>query len=432
MILSRVPAATGNKFATVIAPSFSLCWLSPVKYRLYLLVAFLAAPPALGLTLEEILREAATRHPLLAVANARAQAAAGRTLQAGLRPNPLFVYQTEDFRFWQSPSHRFWQDADHFFYLQQTFETASKRARRVDLALANEERAKIEIALQRQFILARVRAAYWDAAGAVQREKLLAERLAAFDEITNYHRIQVREGAMAEADLIRVELEEEKLSQLLTAARIEASKQQIRLAREMGRPDPSAFPLDSPLLASNPVAAHTLEQALAQRAEAQLAVQVHLISRAQATLENALATPNVDGVAGYKRSRTFDTVIWGLQMQLPVNNRNQGNIAAANAEVAAADHAIRSTRALVEAELRGAQSEAQQRQAALSRLSALRDRARQNAEIAQAAYRLGGADLLRLLDAQRSLLDTEQCYLEALISYHQSLAQLDSVAGVMP
>lgn len=401
-------------------------------HRLSLLLFFTFVSASHSLTLEEILREASTRHPLLAVAEARIQSAAGKTTQANLRPNPLFVYQTEDFRFWQSPGHRFWQDADHFFYLQQTFETASKRARRVDVALANEERAKIEVLLQRQFILARVRSAYWDAAGASQREKLLAERLQAFDEITNYHRIQVREGAMAEADLIRVELEEEKLSQLLTAARIEAIKQQIRLAREMGRSDISPFSLDSVISPLNPVPTHTLEQTLTNRAEAQLAAQVHLISRAQATLENALATPNIDGVAGYKRSRTFDTIIWGAQVQLPVNNRNQGNIAAAQAEITVADNAIRSTKALLQAELSGSQTEAQQRQAALAKLSTLRDRARQNAEIAQAAYRLGGADLLRLLDAQRSLLDTEQYYLEALIAFHQSLAQLDSVAGVTP
>ncbi len=401
-------------------------------HRLSLVLFFTFVSASYSLTLEEILREASTRHPLLAVAEARIQAATGKTTQANLRPNPLFVYQTEDFRSWQSPGHRFWQDADHFFYLQQTFETASKRARRVDVALANEERAKIEVTLQRQFILARVRAAYWDAVGAAQREKLLEERLKAFDEITNYHRIQVREGAMAEADLIRVELEGEKLSQLLTAARIEATKQAIRLSREMGRSDTTAFPLDTPLNASTPLATLTLEQALTNRAEAQLATQVHLVARAQATLENALATPNVDGVAGYKRSRTFDTVIWGAQVQLPINNRNQGNIASAQAEVSVADNAIRSTKALLEAELKGAQTEAQQRQSALTRLSTLRDRARQNAEIAQAAYRLGGADLLRLLDAQRSLLDTEQYYLEALIAFHQSLAQLDSVAGVTP
>lgn len=89
-------------------------------------------------TLEQSLQEATLRHILLSVSQSRIESTTGKLHQAGLRPNPLFVYQTKDFRTWQSPRHRFWQDADHFFYLQQTFETASKRARRVDVAIANQ------------------------------------------------------------------------------------------------------------------------------------------------------------------------------------------------------------------------------------------------------------------------------------------------------
>ena len=37
------------------------------------------------------------------------------------------------------------QDADHFFYLQQTFETASKRSRRVSVAEANRRRSRGQV-----------------------------------------------------------------------------------------------------------------------------------------------------------------------------------------------------------------------------------------------------------------------------------------------
>lgn len=113
-----------------------------------------------GITLEQALQEATSRHPLLSVSQSRIESTTGKLHQAGLRPNPLFVYQTEDFRTWQSPGHRFWQDADHFFYLQQTFETASKRTRRVDVATANQRRAEIELKMQKQMIAAKVRAAF--------------------------------------------------------------------------------------------------------------------------------------------------------------------------------------------------------------------------------------------------------------------------------
>lgn len=395
---------------------------------------FLFVPSLPALTLVEALTEALANHPLLAVQGNRIESAAGKRQQAALRPNPLFVYQTEDFRAWQSPGHRFWQDADHFLYLQQTFETAAKRARRVELAQANEKRAEIELLQQKQVIAARVRAAFWDAAAAAAREQLYQDSLAQLDTIVAYHRDQVREGAMAEADLLRVELEEQKLQLLFQSASLDAQRQAIRLQREMGRSSFAPLRITTSLeTPAAPPAEPTLSFLHAHRAEAQLAQQLIQLAGAQLQLENALATPNVDGVAGYKRSRTFDTVIWGVQAPLPINNRNQGNIASAAAEQRLARNAQGSTLALLNAELAAALQEVEMRRQQLtSTAQPLRDRAVQLSDLARAAYRLGGADLLRLLDAQRNLLESQQTWLDALAGLRQAEANLESVLGILP
>ncbi len=410
--------------------------LEVLKYFLHILaiVSAVFSSELRALTLEEALREALASHPLLAVNANRIESAAGKLTQAGLRPNPLFVYQTEDFRAWQSPGHRFWQDADHFLYLQQTFETASKRARRMDLANAQRERAEIELLLQKQIIAARVRAAYWDAAGAVAREKMYQKALAELDTIVEYHRNQVQEGAMAEADLLRVELEEQKLQLLLSGAAMDAQREAIRLQREMGRGSMEQLTVDTELEADY-LTAQGLDPSLAEskRAEALLARQVIQVAGAQTQLENALATPNVDGVGGYKRSRTFDTVIWGVQTQLPLLNRNQGNIASATAEERLARNALASTLALIRAETAGAAREVllRRQQLAVS-VAPLRQRAVELFALAQQAYRLGGADLLRLLDAQRNLLEAQQLHLGSLVALRLAEASLESAVGVLP
>ena len=61
------------------------------------------------LSLSNALREALDSHPSLEIAGARVAVAEGQVRQSGVRPNPLFIYQSEDFRAWQSPAHRFWQ-----------------------------------------------------------------------------------------------------------------------------------------------------------------------------------------------------------------------------------------------------------------------------------------------------------------------------------
>lgn len=391
----------------------------------------LIAPHLTALTMEEALREALGSHPLLAVNANRIESASGKLTQAGLRPNPLFVYQTEDFRTWQSPGHRFWQDADHFFYLQQTFETAAKRSRRIDVATANQRRAEIELTLQKQMIAAKVRAAFWDAVGATRKEAMIRQSIKNFAELTEYHRIQVREGAMAESDLMRVELEEQKLNLLANTASIDTQRQLIRLQREMGRAEILPITLEPP--AESTKSSPQLPAALEQRAEAQLARQIIQVAGAQVHLETALATPNVDGVAGYKRSKNFDTVIWGVQAQLPVFNRNQGNLASASAEDKLARNALAATEALVKSEFEGALREVSLRKQQLDTyVLPLRTRAAETARLLREAYRLGGADLLRLLDSQRNLLETEQFYIEALSALQQAEASLESAAGVLP
>ncbi len=401
---------------------------------LYFVLVFtlLASPPrARSITLKDALEEALTKHPLLASAVNRIESSAGKAQQAGLRPNPLLIYQSEDFRAWQSPGHRFWQDSDHFLYLQQTFETASKRARRVDLATANQRRAEIEVTLLKQMIAAKVRAAYWDALGNREREAMLQLALARFGELVEFHRNRVKEGAMAEADLLRVQLEEQKIALAANSARIDAQLQSIRLQREMGRSEIETITLDSPLAAAPASFANvTVFAALEQRAEAQLARQIIEVAGAQIGLERAIATPNVDGVGGYKRSREFDTLLFGVQVQLPFFNRNQGNIASATADDRLARNALVATEALIKAEYEGALREVQLRGSQIEAMvQPIRRRALDTASLAQAAYRLGGADLLRLLDAQRQVLEAEQMYLDAVLSLRQAEASLQSATG---
>ena len=387
-----------------------------------------------AITLEQALQEALSQHPLLAVSQSRIDSTTGKLQQAALRPNPLFIYQTEDFRTWQSPGHRFWQDSDHFFYLQQTFETASKRARRVDVATANQRRSEIELILQKQMIAAKVRAAFWDAAGAVQREAALVQSLTSFAEITVYHRVQVEEGAMAEADLLRVQLEEQKISLLANAASIDSQRQTIRLQREMGRAEIVPTSIDTQFAtAVVKFDGLKIETALTERAEAQLARQIILVAAAQVGLDRALATPNFDGVGGYKRSGPFDSLLWGLQVPLPVFNRNQGNLATATAEDRLARNALTSTEALIKSEYEGAVREVDLRRQQINTfVLPLRVKAAETARLVGEAYRLGGADLLRLLDSQRTLLDTEQLYLDALLALRQAEASLQSATGVLP
>lgn len=386
------------------------------------------------LSLSAALQEARNSHPLLEIASAKIDSAEGQIRQSGMRPNPLFVYQSEDFRVWESPGHRFWQDSDHFFYLQQTFETASKRARRQDVSRVAKDRAGLEREMTAWQIAARVRTAYWDAAATARVVELYRQVRDNYRETVAYHETRFREDFIAESDLMRVQLEESRLALAANSARLDAERANIRLLREMGRRDFTpvelADALDAPL---TPVSLPAADQAFEQRAEMKLARKIGELTGMQTRLQQALATPNVDGVFGYKRSGQFDTVIWGVQMPLAIFNRNAGNIESSVAEERAAAGAVRSTEALIAAEYEGARRELALRETQLTQSATpLLEKARENARVATAAYRLGGTDILRLLDAQRQQLDAERLFIDAWAGVRQARAQLDIALGVMP
>lgn len=390
--------------------------------------------PQQPLTLAGAIREALEKHPLLAAADGRVSTAQGLLEQAALKPNPRLTLQLENLRGgWQAP-YRPFVDNDQFAYLTQTLETARKRERRTDLATANKELAGIARDILAQRIAAQVREAFWNALGAARMAAVYNETVANFAQTVAYHEVRVREGNMAEADLIRIRLEMERLRLAASGAGLAAERAVINLQREMGR----TLLEDNPKLAvdiadNSPVPPENTADALTRRAEVRLARQGIAAALANEQLQTALARPDIDLSGGYKRTNGSDGLLAYLNMDLPWRNKNQGNIAAAGAETRVARSNAAAAEAMVRAEVRAAYSAYRLRQTQIDgMLKPLAGHARETARIAQAAYREGGADLLRLLDAERVRLETELLLVQALTEFRLSESAVETAMGVMP
>lgn len=401
------------------------------------LAAALAASTAAGetvLTLRDAVMRALEFHPLVAAGRERVAGAEGLRRQSALRPNPSFNFQGENIRFSGPPAFPYWNATDTFAFVSQTFETAGKRERRLEAATAGLTRAELELELLRRQIAARVKQAYWAAAGSRRALELLEETARNFQLTVRYHEVRVREGAMAEADLLRVRLESERIGLAAAAAALEADRARIGLFREMGQagiPDSVSYePIEldeAPPMIVDP------ESALRDRVEVRLARAA--VEQAQATyrLQLATARPDLTGVLGFKRTEGLNTVLAGFQFDIPLRNRNQGNIAAAAAAVQAARAELAATENVVRAEVAAAARDYEiRRSQILGSLRPMMAEAAESAKIAQAAYREGGWDLLRLLDAERLRLETELLYIRALTEFRQSAAALEAALGLAP
>jgi outer membrane protein, heavy metal efflux system len=395
--------------------------------RLALFVLFTAS--SFALSLQEALDQGLSAHSLLEVADARTRGAEGLRTQASLKPNPRLFLQSENSRFGGNPSFSYPRDADSFLYASQVIETGQKRSLRTAAADASVKKFVADRDTLRWQLSARIASAYWAAAGAAHYRDSFAESLRNFDLTVQYHQDRVREGAMAEVDLLRVQLESERLRAAFRSAEQDVVVNRVKLFREMGLPD-QANAAFTEQIEQLPV----VERDVAPTTRPDLAAFQQGIRQAGANvdLQKANARPDPEVLGGYKRTAGFDTLIVGVQINLPFRNRNEGNIAAALAEVNAATALQRAAERFARSEVDAAFAAYEARRVLVATtLPAIRERARQIARISGAAYREGGADLLRLLDAERARIDTDLLYVRALTDFHISVVELRSAQGTL-
>ncbi|MEZ5398633.1 MAG: TolC family protein [Bryobacteraceae bacterium] len=398
--------------------------------------ALLAAPACWcqsdTLSRREAVAEAVSAHPVLQAAAGRIAMNEGFRTQAGLGPNPRFYFQHENLRGYSGRPQGYWALTDTFLYLQQTLETAGKRDHRVEVAAQNVRLAGYERDLARKQLAGRVSLAYWTAAGALRRVSLYQDALDNIGRMVEYHQIRVREGAIAEADLIRVRLEQQRLKIGVNQARLEAERARIQLLREMGRREFGPVALTDRVEAGGGTAPD-VARALEDRAEMQIARTAMEHARSNERLQAAYAKPNVDVLFGYKRTNGINTMLGGVQVDVPFRNKNEGNIEAARAELRVAEANLAATEALIRAEVEAARTEYDVRASEVTQLlEPLRAQANETFRIADAAYRVGGTDLLRLLDAQRVQIEAEIAVAEGLAALRRSEAALETAMGVEP
>jgi len=256
-----------------------------------------------------------------------------------------------------------------------------------------------------------------------------------FDQIVEYHRVRVAEGAMAEADLLKVRLERERLTLQENAAAAEAERAEVDLFRAMGS---SEFPVSSglaevtahPTMGSPLSVSALLQLARERRPEMRLAAAASDRARAELDLQLAQAKPDWVLSVGYKRNSGFDTLLAGVSVPIPFFNRNRGNIAFGTAEVNRSENLKEMTRRQIEGEVSSALASLRRRHNMIAQLDrGMLDRAEESWRISLAAYREGGTDLLRLLDAQRVLSEVRLLEMRTRMEYLISLAEVEAAVG---
>lgn len=399
--------------------------------------AYSQAGTARRLTLNETVERARQRHPLIVAAKQRVAIAEAERMESGLKPNPGLTVSGENFPL--GPTQKgfdFGSGVDWFATYTQTFETGGKRNLRVALAERNLEAAQAEASAIERRVVYEVKAAYQRVANARLRIELLRENHNNLNELVSLNEARVKEGYIAEGDLIKARLEAQRVGFQTRKVVLEYEQARIELLRAMGgssfEDDDLAFEIAEEMnyqpVSLNPALLREAAMRLPQTQAAQARVD-----RAQALLrlEQACVRPDITASVGYKRNGPDNALYAAVNIPLPVYNRNQAMIARAQSQVEEARAELQHTQNMVLAELAAARRAVELNQKQVESLRAefllLADESR---SISLAAYREGAVDLLTALDAQRVRSQAQEFYFQALYDYQLAIHELERAAGI--
>lgn len=376
---------------------------------------------------ESLLAQALTA-PAAAEADAELDAAEGRLVQAGARPNPELDLEVENI-LGRGPFQGV-DGAETTLSVSQDLELWGRRGARVGVARSEREAAGWRRDASRLDIAAALATAYAEAEAAQRRVDLAEEALDLALGDARAALALVEQGREPLLRGIQGESEAAAARAALDQARAERDAAFARLTALSGGQVPFTSVDVSLLDRSPPPSAGPSGDApavLALVAERQAA-------QGRVRVETADGRPDVRARLGVRRFEAEDATALtaGVSLQLPLFDRNRGGVAAAQAEARAAEARLRRARLEAEADWRAA---AARRDAAASRVAA----ADAAVTAATEAYRLtrigfeaGRLSQLELRSGRAGLVQARETAIEARLTRARAEAELARLEGRAP
>jgi outer membrane protein, heavy metal efflux system len=288
-------------------------------------------------TLDHALETARQHNPTLRQAEAGIRAARARTQQAALYPNPTVGYSGDEVRGGES------HGGKQGFFVEQTVVTGGKLSRARDVFAKEAQLAEIEAEEQKIRVETAVRIVFFRVLSTQELADARADLVRIADETSETERHLQNTGQADETEVLAAELETRRMK--LSARTMENTlREEWRvLASVLGQPDLPLQTVSGDLERGWPeLDEHQVETVATQSPANRIAFAA--TERAQAELARARSEkiPDILARAGldYNHEPLDNPLLttgwqWNAQLavELPIFNRNQGNIASARANI---------------------------------------------------------------------------------------------------
>jgi cobalt-zinc-cadmium efflux system outer membrane protein len=387
-----------------------------------------------SLTLPQAIALALRANPALRALAATLESTRAGELTAALRPNPTFSNGTVDFT----------------GGLGWTFERGGKRQRRIDSARLATAGAAHDVGDARRTLIGNLRTTFTAALLARGNLQEAQDNFKNFQLVEDLNRIRNDKGEISGGDFLKISLQKLQFQTDVQDAELAYRTARANLRQAIFAPELAQdFEVEGDLRHAPPPEALADLERRALGARPDLLSAETAVAKAEADVRLAEANAKVDptfsvgwihtgpSLASDQHVQPFfsfgqagNALGTGLSVQLPVFNRNQGEIARTRSEVARARAAADTVRAQVidDVEVAYVALRTSHERVDLYERMYLQA-AHDSREIAEFAYRKGATSILDLLDAERTDRATRLAYRQALADELTRRAQLAAAMG---
>jgi outer membrane protein, heavy metal efflux system len=388
------------------------------------------------ITLEDAIQLALQHNHTLLAARTTIQQSQAQEITANLRPDPVLLGDAQFLPIFHPDNFNsdYLDNAAQFdIGLSYLFERGKKRQHRLQAAKDATAVTTSQVADSERNTTFQVASQYITVELAESTLDLAQQDLASFQNSVDISQQRYRAGDISEDDYLKIHLQ---LLQFQTDA------SQAKLAKIQGLSDlrqllgyesvPADYDVAGPF-DYTPLSAKLEDlqaKALATRPDLRAAIQGVTAANSQYDLAKANGKRDITGQVNYTHVADLSTASLFGQMQLPIFDRNQGEIARTRIVITQAQEQQKAASEQVMTDVEDAYEGLRTNDQVVQLYrSGYLDEAQQDRDISQYAYQRGAASLLDYLDAERSYRATQLAYRQSLASYLTALEQLREAVG---
>jgi cobalt-zinc-cadmium efflux system outer membrane protein len=393
-------------------------------------------PPAARIPIEEAIRLALLHnHTLLAARTTILQNQAQETT-ANLRPNPVLSWDAQFLPLF-NPS-KFSADyldnqAQFDLGLGYTFERGKKRQHRLQAAKDQTAVTSSTVADNERQLVFNVSQQFVAVLLAQSTIDFTQQDLDSFQKTVDISETRYKAGDMSEGDLLKIKLQMLQFQTDVSAAKLAKVQALTGLRQFLGFesvPDNYDVEGDLDYLAVHGGLDDLKALALRTRPDLRAAQQNVIAAHSQESLAVANGKRDLGASFNYSHVAATNTGAFFFNIQLPIFDRNQGEIARTRYVITQSQELASGTSQQVLTDVVDAY-EALRSNDQIVQLyrGGYVDQARQSRDISEYAYKRGAASLLDYLDSERTYRANQLAYRQALASYMTALEQMRQAVG---